>query len=143
MAVSNLPAILTGIAATLSTATGVQNVLTHPPAGPSNDPLIYIIKPRAKRIQPAYGEQAIEWTFEAAAAIPTGNNEQAETDLYAVIVSIFNVAGHDLDAGEAIADGQVLIESGNVDYGKIQGIPVIAFTFQIVIVERVPYEYAL
>jgi hypothetical protein len=143
MATSNLPNVLLGIAATLAEATGVGNVILKLPDAPSNAPLLYIVKPRWKRIWPTYGEQAIEWTYEATLALPTENNELVESDLLAVIVSMIEVAGHDLDAGETLPDGEFLIVGGRSDYGTINGIPVLAHQFEIVIHERVLYTHSL
>lgn len=143
MATSNLPAILDGIAAQLRVATGIGNVTTRLAEMASNTPLITLTQPRVRRIDTTYGEMAMEWTINGRLSLPTGNNDQAETDLYAAVVAILEVSGHDLDAHGAITNGQVLIESGNVAYGSITDTPVIAFEFQIKVVERVPYDYAL
>lgn len=143
MAVSNLPAILDGIAAQLATATGIGNVTTRLPEMPSNDPLIYIVRPRVRRLESTMGGMSIGWTVPVVVATPTGNNDQAEADIYNAAVSIMNVAGHDLDAHETIGDGQWLITSGTTDYGSIGGTPVFAFEFQVEIVEHLEYTPSL
>lgn len=144
---SNLLNILDGIATTLAAATGIGNVVTNLRDGPSNQPLIRIVKPRWRRIPQTYGEQAIEWTLEGTVLLPVANNEQVETDMVTAIVNIINIAGHDLNADGEVADGQFLIESGVTEYGTVPGptglIAVLAHRFQIVIVEYIPYTHSL
>lgn len=144
MALSNLPAIHAGIAAQLATATGITNVLLKLPDVVSNleSALLYIVRPRFRRLESAYGEQALEWTFDAVAALPRGNNMRVEEDMEQIIINVINVSGHDLDAHGTLTDGQVLITNGRTDYGKISGIDVLGFEFTIQVVERVLYEFA-
>lgn len=140
---SNMPAIRAGIATRLATATGIGNVVNTLRAAPSNAPLLYILKPRWQRIPPASQEQAIRWTFEGMLAVTTENNMQADADLDSAIINLIDVAGHDLDAGGALPDGQFLIQGGVTEYRTILGIPVLVHRFDITVIERVPYDYAL
>jgi hypothetical protein len=143
MADSQLPLIVAGIAKQIATATRLKHVYTYLPDAPSSEPMFFFTPKSWRRIPETYGEMSIEWEFEGWAMVPYLNNQTAETQRATLVLQIIGVSGHDLDAGEALPDGQVLIESGEFDVGSIQGVKVLAARFVIRASERIAYEYAL
>lgn len=143
MADSNLPAVIEGIKRQIETATRLKHVYAYEPDAPSSAPMFFFTPKRWKRIPETYGEMAIEWEFEGWAFVPSLNNENAEKQRAVLVVQIIGVSGHDLDAGESLVDGQVLIEAGEFDTVKIQGVPGLGAMFVIQATERISYDYAL
>lgn len=143
MATSNIRTIVPEIARALGEAASIGNVLTKRPGMASNDPLLYLIRPKYRPIKEAYGEMASRWTLDGTVALPTENNDDVELDMLDVITDLLNTSGQNLTAFGSITEGYMQIEEGDTDYYSIHDTPVLAFKFNVVIVERVVYEYKL
>lgn len=145
MAESNLPLIIAGIRANIKTATKLKNVYAYKPKAFSSSAMFFFIPASFRLIEPAYGEMALEWTFAAQASIPYLNEQEAERQMAEILVQVLSISGTDLDAGEAIVDGQVLVEGGELGTvsppGQTSKWYVCNFTIKAT--ERFPYTYAL
>jgi len=141
---SQLGPIMAGIAAQIRTVAGLKNVITHYPNQVGPYPMVFLYVDSADYPETTYGEMTIGYRPEGYLVLaPIGANAEAVADLgYALIPEIIEALGHDMDAGGAIVDGQMMLEGfaeGRMMIGKVD-YHVRRLRFRVI--ERRYYEYS-
>jgi hypothetical protein len=142
---SNLDAIVEGIAAQLRTITQLANVITYEPdqAGPL--PMVFLDMESWDYPPKAMGELTVGWDIVGYLVLApiTGKASAAATLARQLIPLVIDVLGHDLDAHEALADGQVLLTEGARGHRLIGGTWYYARRLVFRATEFFPYDAAL
>jgi len=147
MTLSNWPTILAGLKANQSqlVPTDLKQVLDYEPNQISGgaSPLVYFILKDLKLTPPTNQEQEVVYSVGMRLVVQYTNNQTAEQTVAALIPTVLNTLGHDLDCGESIQDGQVTITGGVAGYLTIGATRYRIVDFTLEIVERVSFDWSL
>jgi len=142
---SQLGPIMEGIAAQIRTVPGLKSVISYYPDAPGPLPMVFLYVDSADYPETTYGEMTIGYRPEGYLVLaPLTGKASAAADMgYALIPEIIEVLGHDLDAGGAIVDGQMMLEGFAEGRLTIGGVWYHARRLRFQVIERRNYSYGL